>query len=69
MAKVRSDGGLVVRIKGLPPLECRVRRELPPVEDIRTIKLTRRGRRVIASFIFTVGKRPAAPSPGVPQDV
>ena len=62
MVKVRSDGKLVVRIKGLPPLECRVRRELPPVEDIRTIRLTRRGRRVIASLTFAVEKRPSSPS-------
>ena len=62
MVKVRSDGKLVVRIKGLPPLECRVRRELPPVEDIRTIRLTRRGRRIIASLTFAVEKRPSSPS-------
>ena len=62
MVKVQPDGRLLVRIKGLPVLECRVRRELPPVEDIKTIRLTRRGRRIIASLTFAVEKRPVAPS-------
>ena len=46
--------GYAVRIKGLPVIRIRTRRDLPPSEDLKTIRITFRGRRVSVSLVYAV---------------
>ena len=46
--------GYAVRIKGLPVIRIRTRRELPPSEYLKTIRITFRGRRVSVSLVYAV---------------
>ena len=51
----------VVRIKGLPDLELRIKgRELPPPSQLTMLKITREGRRCTVSLGFKVEKLPKA---------
>ena len=52
-AMVRPDRhGYVIRIKGLPAVKLRTDIELPPSEDLKSIRITFRGRRVRVSLIY-----------------
>ena len=52
---VKPDGrGYAVRIKGLPVIRIRTRRQLPPSEHLKTIRITFRGRRVCVSLVYAV---------------
>ena len=46
--------GYAVRVKGLPVIRIRTRRELPPSEDLKAIRITFRGRRVSVSLVYAV---------------
>ncbi len=46
--------GYAVRIKGLPVIRIRTRRELPPSEDLKSIRITFKGRRVSVSLVYAV---------------
>ena len=43
-----------MRIKGLPVIRIRTRRDLPPSEDLKSIRITFRGRRVSVSLVYAV---------------
>ena len=58
-AMVRPDRrGYVVRIKGLPTIRIRTRRQLPPAKDLKNIRITFRGRRVRANLVYAVENNP-----------
>ena len=52
MLKVDEDGRGYLRIKGLPIMRFRARRELPAVENLAEIRVTRTPRRVEAHLVF-----------------
>ena len=53
----------MVHVKGLPDLELRLKgRELPPPEQLKTLRITREGRRCTVSLGFRVEKLPLAPT-------
>ena len=60
MAMVRP--GMVkngqVKIKGLPPIDLPSKRELPPSADLKTLRITRAGRRVMVSLGYQVEREP-----------
>ncbi len=63
-AMVRPDRrGYVVRIKGLPVIRIRTRQELPPSEDLKSIRFTFRGRRVSVSLVYAVDLEPLPHNP------
>ena len=51
-----------LKIKGLPALELRSKRELPSSDKLKTIRITRRGRRLDVGLTFDVEKTPLPPS-------
>ncbi|MDE2936480.1 MAG: transposase [Chloroflexota bacterium] len=56
---VRPDlHGYVVRIKGLPVVRLRTNRKLPRAEDLKTIRITLRGRRPSVCLTYAVGIEP-----------
>lgn len=57
---VRPGRGLaLVRVKGLPTLELRLKdRELPPVAQLKTLTITRKGNRCLVSLGFAEQKEP-----------
>ena len=62
-AMVRPDKrGYVIRIKGLPVIRLRTSRVLPPVEILKTIRITFRGRRPSVNLIYAVDIEPLQPS-------
>ena len=65
MAMVRP--GMVkngqVKIKGLPPIEIPSKRELPPSADLKTLRITRAGRRVMVSMGYAVEREPLPYNP------
>ena len=62
-AMVSSDNrGYAIRIKGLPVVRLRTKRQLPPPEDLKTIRITFRGRRPSVSLIYAVKVEPLPPS-------
>ena len=46
--------GYAIRIKGLPIVGIRTNRKLPPVEDLKTIRITFRGRRPSVNLTYAV---------------
>ncbi len=50
--------GYVVRIKGLPEIRLRTKRELPSSDDIKSIHITFKGRRVGVNLIYAVDMKP-----------
>jgi putative transposase len=63
-AMVRPDRrGYAVRIKGLPVIRIRTGRGLPPSEDLKSIRITFRGRRVSVSLVYAVEVDPLPPNP------
>ena len=58
-AMLRSDKrGYAVRIKGLPVIRLRTKRSLPPPEDLKTIRITFRGRRPAVNLTYAVELEP-----------
>ena len=58
-AMVRPDGrGYAVRVKGLPAIKIRTGRALPPSEDLKTIRITFRGRRIAVNRAYAVEMEP-----------
>ena len=63
-AMVKPDRrGYAVRVKGLPVVRIRTRRELPPSEDLKSIRITFRGRRVSVSLVYAVDLEPLPHNP------
>ncbi len=61
---VKSDRrGYAVRVKGLPVIRIRTGRELPPSEDLKSIRITFRGRRVSVSLVYAVDLEPLPHNP------
>ena len=52
----KQGGGYVVRIKGLPILKLRKSMELPSSENLKGLKITRRGRRLWVNLTYRVEK-------------
>ena len=50
--------GYAVRIKGLPVIRIRTKRQLPPSEDLKSIRITFKGRRVRVSLVYAVEVAP-----------
>ena len=50
--------GYVVRVKGLPTIRLRNKRPLPPARDLKTIRITFRGRRVTVNLTFALVPEP-----------
>lgn len=64
MVKVGERGKGWIRIKGLPALEFRTNRALPPVGELAEFRIIRRARRVEAHLVFhTERELPVPPSP------
>ncbi len=56
---VRPDGrGYAVRVKGLPAIKIRTGRALPPSEDLKTIRIAFRGRRIAVNRAYAVEMEP-----------
>ena len=56
---VRTDRrGYAVRIKGLPVIRIRTERELPPAQNLKSIRITFRGRRPSVSLTYAVEIEP-----------
>ena len=51
-----------VRVKGLPPIEIRPDRKLPPSEQLKSLKITRAGRRVTVNLVYAVEHEVLPPS-------
>ena len=63
-AMVKPDRrGYAVRIKGLPVIRIRTRRELPPSEFLKTIRITFKGRRVSVCLVYAVEQKPLPLNP------
>ncbi len=62
----RERGRGVFRVKGLPPFRFELRRELPPDEDLRVVRVVRRARRVEVQLIFEVDV--PDPATGAPEN-
>ena len=61
---VKPDGrGYAIRIKGLPVIRIRTRRELPPSEDLKSIRITFKGRRVSVNLVYAVDLEPLPHNP------
>ena len=61
---VRPDRrGYAVRIKDLPVIRLRTRRALPPSKDLKSIRITFKGRRVSVSLVYAVEQNPLPPNP------
>ena len=60
MAEVRPNmvRGSRVKIKGLLPIAIPSKRELPPSEQLKTLRITRVGRRVMVSLGYEVERKP-----------
>ncbi|MDE2936757.1 MAG: transposase [Chloroflexota bacterium] len=50
--------GYRIKIKGLPVIRLRTERELPSPEDLKTIRITFKGRRVGVSLVYSVETEP-----------
>ena len=62
MVKVRSDGKKAhVRIKGLPVMELRLKRPLPPSEALKSLRLVKRANSWYADLTYAVEKEPLPP--------
>lgn len=55
--------GYVVRAKGLPVIRLRTKRELPPSEELKSLRITFKGRRVGVSLVYAVDLEPLPHSP------
>ena len=55
--------GYAVRVKGLPVIRIRTRRELPPSENLKSIRITFKGRRVSVSLVYAVDLEPLPHNP------
>ena len=53
MVKLGDNGKGKVRIKGLPPMEFRCKRELPPIDNLMELRVIKSARRVEAQLVFT----------------
>ena len=53
MVKLGDNGKGKVRIKGLPPMEFRCKRELPPIDNLVELRVIKPARRVEAQLVFT----------------
>ena len=51
-----------VKVKGLPPIEIRPDRKLPPSEQLRGLKITRAGRRVTVNLVYAFEHAALPPS-------
>lgn len=61
---VRPDkSSYAVRVKGLPVIRLRTKRELPPAEDLKSIRMTLKGRRLEISLVYAVEIEPLPRSP------
>ena len=54
----KRDRGHVVRIKGLPTLRLKKGMELPPAANLKTITITKRGRRLWVNLAYAVENEP-----------
>ena len=51
-----------VRVKGLPPIDIRPVRKLPPSKQLKGLKITRSGRRVTVNLVYAVENEALPPS-------
>ena len=65
LANVRAGmvKGNVVRVKGLPTVHIKPNRPLPPSEDLKSLRLVRRGRRLDVNLTYEVEKEPLPHNP------
>ena len=59
--------GGYVQVKGLPRIEVRPKRELPPPEDLKGLRLTRAGRKLIVNLTYEVKRAVGAPAGDCPE--
>ncbi len=58
----KRERGHVVRIKGLPTLRLKKGIELPPATNLKTITITKRGRRLWVNLAYAVEHEPLQPN-------
>ena len=64
MVKVRADGKKAhIRIKGLPVIELRLKRRLPPSESLKSLRLVRRPNGWYADMVYEVDRQPLPDNP------
>ena len=62
MVKVAPDGHKAhIRIKGLPVLELRLKRPLPPSTDLKSLRLVKTANGWYADLVYAVAKEPLPP--------
>ena len=47
-----------VQVKGLPPIDFVPRQPLPPSDNLKSLRIVRRGRRVEVNLTYAVEKEP-----------
>ena len=52
-----------IRIKGLPVIDIPSKQELPPSDDLKTLRITRTGRRVLVSLTYAAEQEPLPHNP------
>ena len=63
MVKTSKNGKVNIKIKGLPILKLRDKRELPPAEKLKVIRIVRRPKGYYVDLVYQVGK-PLLPPTG-----
>ena len=58
----RQSRNHVIRIKGVPSLRLKKGLELPPVESLKTIAITKRGRRIWVNLVYAVEQEHLRPN-------
>ena len=58
MVKDKGNGRWQVKIKGLPTLTVKIGRELPPSEQLKTLRIVKKGRRLFVNLGYAVEKEP-----------
>ena len=63
MVRLSADGRrAIVRVKGLPAIELRLKRELPPAEQMRSLRIVFRGEKLYVGLVFAEEVAPLAPT-------
>ena len=63
MVRLSADGRrAIVRVKGLPAIELRLKRELPPAEQLRSLRIVFRGEKLYVGLVFAEEVAPLAPT-------
>ena len=63
MVRTTPDGRrALIRVKGLPVVEVRLRRALPPSEQLRSLRLVLRAGRLSVDLVYAVEREPLPPS-------